>query len=143
MSWQDDRRMSRISIMFSWLNLVKIFISRRVLWQYVWCSKGLIFLIATWNLVYLLYTSECKYSTDSYLCLCLVIIGRYHHAIGSLSYVLEVVVPVNRCFSEGHFSDKLTTLIQNLTWFLKEATRRARSESLSRKIITLSRVKFF
>ena len=51
-----------MSITFSWLNLrvkkffklltrlsnlVKIFISLSVLWQYVWCSKGLIFFIAT------------------------------------------------------------------------------------------------
>ena len=32
---------------FSCLNRVKIFISRRVLWQYVWCSKGEIFFMAT------------------------------------------------------------------------------------------------
>ena len=36
---------------FSCLNLVRILISRRVLWQYVWCSKGDIFLIATFVLV--------------------------------------------------------------------------------------------
>ena len=36
---------------FSCLNRVKIFISRRVLWQYVWCSKGEIFFIATFVLI--------------------------------------------------------------------------------------------
>lgn len=35
------------ALTFSCLNRLKILISRRVLWQYVWCSKGLIFLIAT------------------------------------------------------------------------------------------------
>lgn len=38
---------------FSCLNLVSILISRSVLWQYVWCSKGEIFLIATFCLVIL------------------------------------------------------------------------------------------
>jgi len=53
---------------FSCLNRVNIFISRRVLWQYVWCSKGEIFFIATfvfvtWSNADLLAkqaTSQCK-----------------------------------------------------------------------------------
>lgn len=36
---------------FSCLNLVNILISLSVLWQYVWCSNGEIFLIATFCLV--------------------------------------------------------------------------------------------
>ena len=32
---------------FTISNLVRILISLSVLWQYVWCSKGLIFLMAT------------------------------------------------------------------------------------------------
>ena len=41
------RMMSLIPMMFSCLKRSRILISLRVRWQYVWCSKGLIFLMAT------------------------------------------------------------------------------------------------
>ena len=47
----SSQRMSRKSMTFSCLNLVKIFTSRKVLWQNVWCSNGVIFLIATLSLL--------------------------------------------------------------------------------------------
>lgn len=40
-----------VILTFSCLNLVRIFISLRVLWQYVWCSNGDIFLMATFIFV--------------------------------------------------------------------------------------------
>ncbi|TNN58175.1 hypothetical protein EYF80_031608 [Liparis tanakae] len=41
------RMMSLMLMMFSCLKRMRILISLRVRWQYVWCSKGLIFLMAT------------------------------------------------------------------------------------------------
>lgn len=40
-------RMSLMPMMFSWRKRSRILISRSVRWQYVWCSNGLIFLMAT------------------------------------------------------------------------------------------------
>ena len=50
---------------FSWWKRVNIFISRNVRWQYVWCSKGLIFFIATLP-VLLLSWAELHYSAQTY-----------------------------------------------------------------------------
>lgn len=46
--------MSLMPMMFSWRKRSRILISRSVRWQYVWCSNGLIFLMAarvfvTWS----------------------------------------------------------------------------------------------
>ena len=44
---RPEHRDDHLRLTFSCLKRLRIFISRRVLWQYVWCSKGLIFLMAT------------------------------------------------------------------------------------------------
>jgi len=45
--WSPDCYSSMVLLTFSCLNRVRIFISRNVLWQYVWCSNGEIFFTAT------------------------------------------------------------------------------------------------
>lgn len=44
-------RMSLMPMIFSWWKRSRILISLSVRWQYVWCSNGLIFLMATRELV--------------------------------------------------------------------------------------------
>ena len=94
---------------FSCLNRLRILISLKVRWQYVWCSKGRIFLIATFFLVllssaelwcYIAFefvftqttlatrppaTSACRRVCHD----CLYIIHSPNHAVSSLSNVRQ------------------------------------------------------